>query len=220
MGECRRSESVSPGTPEGTPYARQRLLRRCLKKDRDECLHDVADAGLELKELLVDLSSAPPSPDRGRRWRGRRGGARGAWRSSPCWSWEWPRSAVSFFSPDGRFIGFGANDKLKKVAVDGGPIVALADAAQLRGGSWGEDGTILFTHGSGGLLRLAADGGDARRVTEPDPARHERNHRCRTFCRGPAPPSSTSCTPIIHTAHRRALLENDAHAIAVAPDGR
>src|SRR5262249_16787667 len=43
--------------PEGTPQALQRLVRRCLKKDRDERLHDIADAGLELKELLTELSS-------------------------------------------------------------------------------------------------------------------------------------------------------------------
>jgi serine/threonine-protein kinase len=79
-----------------------------------------------------------------------------------------------FFSPDGRFIGFGANAKLKKVAVKGGPVTTLADAPQLRGGSWGEDGTILFTSGRGGLMRLDADGGATRRVTrlEPDDYDH------------------------------------------------
>jgi hypothetical protein len=60
--------------PEATPYALQRLLRRCLKKERDERLHDAADAALELKELLAELSSGavlagsgrPPAPPRRR----------------------------------------------------------------------------------------------------------------------------------------------------------
>src|SRR5262249_6000087 len=64
-----------------------------------------------------------------------------------------------------------------------GPVLTLADAAQLRGGSWGEDGTILFTHGHGGLMRVSAEGGEARRVTEPEPAR-DHDHRWPQFLPG------------------------------------
>jgi eukaryotic-like serine/threonine-protein kinase len=55
-----------------------------------------------------------------------------------------------FFSPDGRSIAFGAKGRLKKIDLENGAVVSLADAPQLRGGSWGEGGTILFS--SGGLL--------------------------------------------------------------------
>ena len=42
-----------------------------------------------------------------------------------------------FFSPDGQWIGFFADGKLKKISVAGGPAVMLCDAANDRGGSWG-----------------------------------------------------------------------------------
>ena len=67
-----------------------------------------------------------------------------------------------FFSPDSQWIGFFASGKLKKVAVSGGATVILCDAANGRGGSWGEDATIVFqpTVGPGSLLhRVSAAGG-------------------------------------------------------------
>ena len=50
-----------------------------------------------------------------------------------------------FFSPDGQWLGFFGGGKLKKIAVTGGAPVTLADAPTARGGSWAEDGTIVFT---------------------------------------------------------------------------
>jgi Tol biopolymer transport system component len=50
-----------------------------------------------------------------------------------------------FFSPDGQFIGFFADGKLKKISVQGGAAVTLCDVPEDRGGSWGDDGTIVFT---------------------------------------------------------------------------
>ena len=50
-----------------------------------------------------------------------------------------------FFSPDGQWIGFFADGKVKKISVQGGAAVTLCDAVNDRGGSWGEDGTIVFT---------------------------------------------------------------------------
>jgi hypothetical protein len=53
-----------------------------------------------------------------------------------------------FLSPDSRWIGFFADNKLKKVAVEGGPSVTLCDpVVDNRGGSWSQDGTILFAVG-------------------------------------------------------------------------
>src|SRR6185369_920108 len=53
-------------------------------------------------------------------------------------------SADPFWSPDGRFIGFVSNDgKLKKIDTIGGPPQPLADAANV-GGSWNQDGVIVF----------------------------------------------------------------------------
>ncbi len=47
----------------------------------------------------------------------------------------------SLFSPDGQWIGFFADGKLKKISVRGGAAVTLCDAPVGVGGSWSEDGT-------------------------------------------------------------------------------
>jgi serine/threonine-protein kinase len=86
-------------------------------------------------------------------------------------------AAGPFFSPDGQWLGFFSGGKLKKIAVTGGAPVALADAPSARGGSWTEDGTIVFTPTSGniGLWRVPAVGGTAERLTTPAPG--EATHR-------------------------------------------
>ena len=55
------------------------------------------------------------------------------------------RAYGPFFSPDSRWIGFFADNKLKKVAVAGGAPIVLCDATNPYGGSWGTDGTIVFS---------------------------------------------------------------------------
>ena len=50
-----------------------------------------------------------------------------------------------FWSADSRNLAFFAEGKLKTVDLSGGLPVAICDAPQGRGGSWGADGNILFT---------------------------------------------------------------------------
>src|SRR5262249_47492959 len=67
-----------------------------------------------------------------------------------------------FFSPDGQWIAFFANGKLKKVSVTGGAAITLCDAPNDRGGTWGEDGYIVFTPNNTAptsLLRVSSGGG-------------------------------------------------------------
>jgi eukaryotic-like serine/threonine-protein kinase len=67
-----------------------------------------------------------------------------------------------FWSPDGRFIGFFAQGKMKKVDVAGGPAVSLCDAIAVRGGSWSRDGVIVFSQSGNsaqGIQRIGAAGG-------------------------------------------------------------
>jgi len=83
-----------------------------------------------------------------------------------------------FFSPDGQWIAFFADGKLKKVALTGGAPVTLCDAPDDRGGTWSEDGTIVFApQGRVGLSRVSSAGGTPEIVTTPDPAAKELTHR-------------------------------------------
>jgi serine/threonine-protein kinase len=84
-----------------------------------------------------------------------------------------------FLSPDDRWVGFfAADDKLKKIPVEGGIPGTLCDASQLFGASWGPDNSIVFADGmNGGLSRVSAEGGKPETLTKPDPKREESSHR-------------------------------------------
>ncbi|MGQ0736235.1 MAG: protein kinase domain-containing protein [Acidobacteriota bacterium] len=71
-----------------------------------------------------------------------------------------------FFSPDGDWIGFFADGKLKRVPVAGGPALTVCDASFGLGGVWGDDGAIVFSGGlMSGLSRVAVEGGTAEPFT-------------------------------------------------------
>ena len=69
-------------------------------------------------------------------------------------------ASFPFWSPDGRSIGFFAEQKLKRFDVDSQAIQILADAPVGRGGAWQADGTILFAPTAAGpLFRVPATTG-------------------------------------------------------------
>jgi eukaryotic-like serine/threonine-protein kinase len=75
-----------------------------------------------------------------------------------------------FFSPDGRWLAFFSNGKLKKVPVSGGTPVTITQAGGPQGGCWTPDGTILLVPVVGlGVFRMAADGGLLQPVTRIEP---------------------------------------------------
>lgn len=78
-----------------------------------------------------------------------------------------------FWSPDGRFIGFFSDGKLKTIAASGGAPQTLADAPDAWGGSWGPDGTIIFAPKTGPLYRVSAAGEPATPLRELDASRRE-----------------------------------------------
>ncbi len=83
-----------------------------------------------------------------------------------------------FWSPDGRFLGFFADGKLKKIESTGGTPVTLCEAKFGCGGTWNREGVIVFSPGSTGpLFRVSMSGGSPSPVTALDTSRHEANHK-------------------------------------------
>ena len=79
----------------------------------------------------------------------------------------------AFWSPDSRTIAFGADGKLKKIEASGGPALTLADAPALRGGSWNNQGVIVYSPNSMAadsttvaLMRISSAGGTPSPATK------------------------------------------------------
>jgi serine/threonine-protein kinase len=112
-----------------------------------------------------------------------------------------------FFSPDGQWVAFFADGQLKRIAVNGGAAVVLANAPAPRGGTWSEDGTIFFTPGSlgVGLSRVSSSGGATEVLTRPDPAAGEATHRW--------PQALPGAKAVLFTAHDRVGGYEDASIV-------
>ncbi len=86
------------------------------------------------------------------------------------------------WSPDSQWIGFFADGKLKKVPAAGGPVQVITQAAtDFRGGTWGPDGTILFSSGTDAIASVNTEGGKVTPMTAFDPAHQEAVHRSPHF---------------------------------------
>ena len=77
-----------------------------------------------------------------------------------------------FWSPDSQFIGFAANQELKKISAQGGPAITLCPLPEgdLKGGGWSPDGDFI-AFGSGGpskIYEVPSRGGEPRILFEPD----------------------------------------------------
>lgn len=77
-----------------------------------------------------------------------------------------------FFSPDGQWLAFFTRGTLQKVSLGGGSpstvcTLPTIDAPLIRGGSWGDDGSIVFDSGTK-LWRVSAAGGIPQRIATPD----------------------------------------------------
>jgi Tol biopolymer transport system component/predicted Ser/Thr protein kinase len=79
-----------------------------------------------------------------------------------------------FWSPDSRWIAFFSHDKLKKIAVTGGPVQTLCQAPTARGGTWSRNGIIVFAadNGHNGLSRVPETGGAPALVTKVEAGTH------------------------------------------------
>lgn len=86
-----------------------------------------------------------------------------------------------FWPPDGRFIGFFAGGKLKKIEASGGPSQTICDVGASRGGTWNREGLIVFGGASGPLYRVSVGGGEPTAATVLDQSSFETSHRWPQF---------------------------------------
>ena len=91
-------------------------------------------------------------------------------------------AAYPFWSPDGNYLGFFGDGKLKKIEATGGHAQIISAAPNGRGGSWNRDGVIVFSPNSlHGIQRVPAAGGNPVDVTTIDSSRSETSHRWPVF---------------------------------------
>jgi len=92
-------------------------------------------------------------------------------------------ACLPFWSPEGRFIAFASDHKLKKIDILGGPPQTLTalDVNCIGGGTWNRDGVIIFASNGHGLRRLSASGGEAIEISERDKSLDETYHDCPWF---------------------------------------
>lgn len=140
--------------------------------------------------------------------------------------------AAPFFSPDGRWIGFFAAGKLRKVAVGGGMPIALTEASQPFGAVWLPDGHIVFAASEhGGLMRINESGGDAEQLTLPSVGAGEVRHswpslapggRALLFTIATSPhdeaPARIGLMPLGQRTAWQTIIDNADVAQAVSPD--
>ncbi len=83
-----------------------------------------------------------------------------------------------FFSPGGDWIAFFTRSELKKVSIRGGAPLILAPVALNRGGTWTDEGTIVYApNPNSPLMSVSESGGEARAITQLDSTAGEISHR-------------------------------------------
>ena len=111
------------------------------------------------------------------------------------------------FSPDGRSLAFTAGGELKRVSLDGGPVVSIIDLrghpGTLNGIDWGSNDSILVAW-AGDIALIPANGGGERWITSRD------SHTPRGTYQWPR--YSPTSRWILYTDYRG--VPTDAHIVA------
>jgi serine/threonine protein kinase len=87
-----------------------------------------------------------------------------------------------FWSPDGRSLAYFARGYLRRIDAMGGASTPLTAVSNPRGGSWSEDGTIVFSESVGPLQKIRASEGTRSSLTTL--AAGEVSHRWPRFLPG------------------------------------
>jgi Tol biopolymer transport system component/DNA-binding winged helix-turn-helix (wHTH) protein len=84
-------------------------------------------------------------------------------------------AGLPFWSPDSKSVAFFGQGKLQRVYLAGGTPQTICEV-HARGGSWSDDGRILFGGWNSGLFQVAASGGQPSSLTTLDASRGEVFH--------------------------------------------
>ena len=76
-------------------------------------------------------------------------------------------AAMPFFSPDGQWLAFFADGKLKKVPVQGGPVATLTVVTSAFGGSWSDRHTIVYAPLYSALYQISDNPGGTPQALTP-----------------------------------------------------
>ena len=88
----------------------------------------------------------------------------------------------SFWSPDGRWLGFFAQGKVKKVSLAGGPALTICVVQNLLGATWNRDNVIVLAPVNRTVLhKVSAAGGTPEPITTLKVDRRENSHRSPQF---------------------------------------
>jgi len=86
-----------------------------------------------------------------------------------------------FWSPDSRYLGFHAGDKLKAVEIANGGERTICTIRGIVSGTWNNEGVIVAATGSGPLVRIRPDSESYAPVTTLDTAGGQRSHGWPSF---------------------------------------
>jgi Serine/threonine protein kinase len=78
----------------------------------------------------------------------------------------------SVFSPDGKWIAFYRGNELRKISVNGGSSIRIAELANVNGLSWGAQDEIIAASDNS-IVAVSAAGGQPRVIARPDSAEGE-----------------------------------------------
>jgi hypothetical protein len=114
-----------------------------------------------------------------------------------------------FFSPDGQWLGFFADQKLKKVALSGEAVVTLGNVFNPHGGTWGNQGIIAFAAMQvSPVLKVSEAGGMPQPLTHFEQG--EVSHRGPEFLPG--------SKALLFAAAKSSFNWNDAQVAVVSLD--
>ena len=93
-------------------------------------------------------------------------------------------AGAPFWSPDSKSLAYVVRGKLMRIDLAGGAAVALCEGSRARGGTWNEDGVILFVGQQTELNRIPAAGGTPKPVTRLNRDAGETSHYYPQFLPG------------------------------------